>query len=197
MLYDPVLNVTWARNAGLAGSFMTWNQATAWVDSLTLGGFDDWRLPKISVSGGNSPLHASSTIQQACSVQDEASCRDDELGYMYYFNLFPALVSQDFTGDQHSINGQLIENIQQGYWTIPERTQNDAWAVTFGGLGANPCGPGCGGGWYELQPKTFPAFSAWAVRDGDVWDVPEPAVLGLLAWGVLAVGARRRFQSIP
>lgn len=195
LLYDDVLNVTWARDAGLAGGPMTWDQASAWVQSLTLGGFDDWRLPKISVSGGNAPLNASTTIAVACSVLDEAACRDDELAYMFYFNLFPAFVQTDRTGDQISFSGQVIKHIQQVYWSDTGLNPTDAWAVTFGGL-TNPCQTGCGGGWYVLDPKNLPFF-AWAVRDGDVRSttVPEPATIALVAIGVSALGLRRRRRA--
>ena len=61
LIYDEDLNITWLGDAnfGAGSAFddgtafhpsttdgkMTWPNAVAWADSLTVGGFDDWRLP--------------------------------------------------------------------------------------------------------------------------------------------------------
>ena len=52
MVYDTVNNITWAADANLAQTSgydadgkMTWANAVAWAEQLTLGGFTDWSLP--------------------------------------------------------------------------------------------------------------------------------------------------------
>lgn len=50
-LYDTTLNVTWLRNANVAGQ-MDWNTATTWAANLVTGSgataISDWRLPTMA-----------------------------------------------------------------------------------------------------------------------------------------------------
>lgn len=62
-VYDTVLNITWLRNwnaaagtpydngASGADGRMTWASAKAWAAGLSLGGYDDWRLPSMIDTG--------------------------------------------------------------------------------------------------------------------------------------------------
>ena len=201
MVYDTVLNITWARDAGLAGNSLTWQQANAWAASLVLGGFDDWRLPSISVSGLDFPLGATTLFQIACGVGGpgsaaEIACRDNELAYMYWYNLegpFGAAPQpgMDLTGDRTARGGELIENIQDRYWssTAYSGDPNSAWLLNFTGFSSGPTPPG---GYFDLQPKAF-LLSAWAVRTGDVViTIPEPASAALLALALISFGFRLR-----
>ena len=59
MIYDDVLDITWLQDANYAMSSgydtdgkMTWNEAIAWADQLSFGGFNDWRLPMVSPVNG-------------------------------------------------------------------------------------------------------------------------------------------------
>jgi len=202
MVYDTVLDVTWTRDAGLSGNQLTWQQANNWADTLVLGGFDDWRLPLISVSGLNYPANASELFQIACAVggvgsSEEIACRDNELAYMYWYNLqgpFGAVPQpgQNVTGDQTARGGEKIANIQLAYWSGTAFDPNDprsAWLFNFGGF--RPQGGTPPGGYFELGVKAFP-FAAWAVRDGDVITVPEPASGLLLVSGLASLGFTRR-----
>ena len=42
---DPKTGLSWARNGNLPGTRMSWNDAMNWVNNLTYGGYNDWRLP--------------------------------------------------------------------------------------------------------------------------------------------------------
>ena len=62
MVYDDVNNITWAADANLAQTSgydavgkMSWANAVAWADQLTLGGYTDWSLPTtvLAVTGYN------------------------------------------------------------------------------------------------------------------------------------------------
>jgi hypothetical protein len=196
MVYDTTLDITWTRDANLSGQPKTWQDANAWAASLVLEGFDDWRLPSVSVSGLPYPLNAAtfgSTFTYACAVNylgspEEIACRDDELAYMYWYNLLGAGLDQ--TGNQVSYLGtQLITNIQAAYWSSTAffpNTNDRAWLVYFTAIGSPPPG-----GYFQVQAESFP-YAAWAVRDGDVAAVPEPASGLLLVSGLAALGYSRR-----
>jgi hypothetical protein len=42
---DNLTGLMWTKNANLPGSTMTWYQAVDYCNSLTQGGYTDWRLP--------------------------------------------------------------------------------------------------------------------------------------------------------
>ena len=186
MVYDTVLNITWARNANLAGQPMTQDQALAWVNSLVLDGISGWRLPTISVSGLNFPLmteqpgYASSFTYACAAPVGESICQDDELGYMYWYDLNGNGLSE--TGNQISYLGaQLIENLQDIYWSGTVWQPGYGWVVYFTSAGAHA-------GWFQAQPPDSFPTGAWAVHDGDVANqtpVPEPATLALLSGALL------------
>lgn len=55
LIYDTELRITWLQDANYAATSgfdpdgrMALGEATAWVESLTYAGYDDWRLPKNS-----------------------------------------------------------------------------------------------------------------------------------------------------
>lgn len=178
LIYDDVLDITWTQDADLWGETGTWDEAVAWVEALSFAGFDGWRLASMSVSGG---LPTGASVGPAsCDSAGEAACRDNELGYMFYFNLGGSSGS-DLTGDQGPFSG-----IQDTYWsgTAFSTVDTFAWDLPFTtGLQA-------------LALKSS-AFSAWAVHDGDIGAVPLPGTLPLLlapllGWlGSRGLGRRR------
>jgi len=186
LIYDDILDITWTQDAslGVTSNLHTWNNAVEWADRLVFQGFDDWRLPSISVSGGVPTGSASSVFD--CATATETDCRNNELGYMYYYNLTPngdmspTTFLTDLTGDQG-----LIQNIQTNYWSGTKAPDPDplspgnAWIINFFGKQQFTC-----------ICDTTPY--GWAVRDGDVASVPEPDTLALLGIGLLALVLRRR-----
>ena len=71
------------------------------------------------------------------------------------------------------------------YWTDKEYSLNtdDAWVFYFDGGG-------------QSRVDKDVTFYAWAVRDGDVPQVPEPATILLLGLGLIgSVGVRRKFSN--
>jgi hypothetical protein len=156
-VYDDVLDITWTRNANLAGSSgLDWVDATAWATNLVLGGFDDWRL-----ASGN-------TVQ--CNAVPELACRSSELGYMFYHDLGGTFPS-DKTGTQTALGGEQLTGIQQVYWGGPDSASvvQSVFAFDAG---------------VPFEAAKTNQLSAWAVRDGDVGAVPEPSSLLLIGIGV-------------
>ncbi len=176
MVYDNVLNITWTRQAG-DGVVRNWADSVAWANTLVFAGFNDWRLPYASVAAGAGPT----ADVYACSGAggaDEVFCRDNEMGYMYYYDL-GGTFGQNKTGNQTAAGGQMLTGIQSEYWSGTAFNSGLAWGFAF----AN--------GTRTLFGKDN-GFEAWAVRPGDVAAAPEPASLLLIGVGMLGLGWSRR-----
>ena len=122
MIYDDVLDITWLSDANPSGSVVNWFEASTWVDSLVYGGFDDWRLASMDV---NMDLDI-----VGCDVISETDCQDNELGYMFYYNLMGSL-GDNLTGDQG-----LFTNIQSIYWSSTaalDPPDPGTWVIFFNG----------------------------------------------------------------
>lgn len=96
---------------------------------------------------------------------------------MYYRNLGGSSLD-NLTGNQVSVDGVTLNNIQSDYWsgTGSASYSSNAWAFFFFNGGQGNFG------------KTS-ALAAWAVRSGDVGAVPVPAAvwlfcsaLGIVIW---------------
>ena len=141
MIYDDVLDITWLQDANAPG-ILNWDDASAWVNALGYGGYNDWRLASMDVDNDTEIIR--------CELVTEPACRDNELGYMFYYNLGGTLPT-DLTGDQG-----FFTNIQIRQWSGTETQSLDsAYSFVFG------------------SGSYFPIFKwaedgVWAVRDGDV-----------------------------
>jgi hypothetical protein len=111
LIYDDVLDITWLQNADL---FATqegphynndWVDQVLWIDNLVYAGFNDWRPASMSVSASAGQpwapwAYAPSIVDcDPTSGTTEAECMDNELGYMYFYNLDGILGRTDFGGD--------------------------------------------------------------------------------------------------
>ena len=121
MVYDDVLDITWTRQAG-DGVSRGVGDAEVWAFGLALGGFDDWRLPFASVAAGFGPTGNTLTNGFPCSGAggaDEVACRDNEMAYMFYYNL-DGNQNQNKTGTQTAVGGEELTGI--GAHTGPTRS---------------------------------------------------------------------------
>jgi PEP-CTERM motif len=190
MVYDTVLNITWIRQAG-DGVARNWPDSVAWANNLVFAGFDDWRLPWASVIAGAGP--AGTYACNGSGGADELACRDNEMGYMFYYNL-GGKFGDDKSGTQTAVGGEVLTGIQSRpvYWS---GTADNIELASYFDFNI---------GLRLVASKSLPE-SAWAVRPGDVCAqspelcvegiAPEPASLLLLGLGMLALGGVRRRKS--
>ena len=182
VVYDTDLDITWLANANLgAGTIyddgsdtsdgkMTWANAFAWADSLTVGGFTQWRLPTTPV---NDP---------SCDGYDENrgttgfGCTGSEMGHLYHieFGTDPG-TSYFVTGDSEAYG--LFSNIETSdYWSLSSTLGSDSFIFSMSN-GATRGSP------------TYQANFAWAVHDGNIAGVvvPIPAAFWLFGSGLLGL----------
>jgi hypothetical protein len=206
MIYDTDQDLTWLQDANYAKTSgydadgrMPWNQAMAWADGLSFGGYDDWRLPTVIDTGALGMNWAFSGTDSGYNVDTSTS----ELAYMFHVNLgneswFNKDGSRNEDGcsavlptcTQHtSADGVDILNLQSLiYWSGTEEyappLNFNAW-----GFSTDWGAQGTGG--------KANALYAWAVRSGDVAaaSVPEPGTFALMMAGLVGLGIARRKQA--
>ena len=67
---------------------------------------------------------------QGAGGADEVACRDNEMAYMFYYNLGGSFASPKI-GTQTAVGGEQITNIQSLYWTGTELNSDNAWNFNF------------------------------------------------------------------
>ncbi len=188
LIYDDVLEITWLWDANYgAGSAyddggyddggdttdgrMTWDNAVAWADGLSYGGYDDWRLPTSLNGDGSGPCV-------------DFSCNDSEMGHMFYTNMQGSPGNSILVASDPNDYLSLFENLQsQAYWSGTEYAPNTdrvAWGFSTGGG-------------HQFDDFKYYHSYAWAVRSGDVSAVPVPAAVWLFGSGLIGLlGVARR-----
>ena len=152
LIQDTVLNILWLQDASLGGSGPRFS-AKAWAESLEFGTLKNWRLPSVDVNGDGLMVFCSDTVS-------EMACRDNELGYMYHYNLTPVGdipptdPETNLTGDQ-----DLIQNIQPNQWSDTSSPAGHFWVFDFDD------------GDQRTVPGNFYQYAAWAVHPIPVTNV--------------------------
>ena len=207
--YDTELNISWLADFGAVRSFeadgrLSWDGAQSWIAQLntqSLYGFNNWRLPKVTPVNGQAFRYGNSnngSTDYGVAATGQGWGKASEMGHLYYVTLG-----------------------NKGYCT-PTPAGNDActiqpgWEQTRTSVPSPACRPLCSGlapklpnrsnqAWYfyayygnQYYQTKDQQYSALAVRDGDVLSqpVPEPTSALLMFGGLLALAAAVRRKSV-
>lgn len=146
---------------------MTWLKATQWADSLTVGGFSDWRLP----------------ISNPKCVK--FNCAGSEMGHLFYHEL-SGTENKSILNSGDPDLALFSINAKTHYWSTA--TDGSTQPSHIAGLFI------IGNGEQLYVPKDH-EWSAWAVRSGDVINLPEPVTFWLVGGGLLILLRFKRRQS--
>lgn len=222
MIYDDVLDVTWLQDANYAGSsgfdsdgLLNWSNANTWANQLSFGGFEDWRLPKISPINDISFDFAFSfdgSTDRGFNSQTEYS----ELAHMFYNNLnntsyFDTAGNGQQPGSEMFKNtfndantGELFNfnNIGFTFWTGVADNPIVNAAFAFNMRNVNNLSTG-----EQQLLSSNTTTSVWVLRDGDVMTITDPidpipqasspAIMGLFSLAMLGMmcGYRRLYNG--
>lgn len=212
--YDTVLDITWQADANLADTNdfgvtgidangrMTWDKAIEWIAAMNGAnhlGVNDWRLPMVGPLNGSSfdymRSYNGSTddgYNQSEQGTAYAGATGSEMAHLFYNTLdnkgycdLLLSTADSCSGPQAGwglTNTGPFSNLQPNfYWSGTTYLTNAdlAWDFLFetGRQGA---------GVKSVDIKLY----AWAVRPGDIGEVPAPGAMWLFGSGLIALGAR-------
>ena len=210
LIYDNVLDVTWAQDVALSGTLggpgiFNWSGAKAWADQLVYRGYDDWRLPTLTPVNGvrfNKIFHCDGSADYGYGIAApggrSAGFTGNELAYMYHVNLGnksrctgagPYLAGKVWGPDVGVQNASFVDALT--HETVSFLHLEDAQVrllVRPSLLSSHPTSRGCSNTTDSMIGKTaFQRGRAWAVRDGDVLATCELSALALAATFVATV----------
>ncbi len=177
MVYDTDLNITWLADANYAQTsgydadgLMTWQDANDWVNNLTYGGYNDWRLP--STPDANTSVGFNQT--------------SSEFGHLFYTEL-------GGTAGSAIPNSNLFTNVKiWAWWSGTEYSANPANVWYFNTVVGHQGNTGK----FNLSTNKFNEMYAWAVRSGDVAPVPLPGAIWLFGSGIIGLLSCKRRNKI-
>jgi len=205
--YDDVLDITWLADANYAQTSgydadgrMTWPLAQDWIASLNTEnhlGVDDWRLPTIVYTGTPGCDYGYELTDCGYNADVTTSAMAhlfyDTLGNTAYYNEDGAQTGCSNASPYCLTNRAPFSKLQPYfYWSgtaYAPRADSDSWYFRFAYGSQN-------------HSATTNEYYAWAVRDGDIALVPEPAAallfpsaLAALAWLKRRTGGSTRADA--
>jgi hypothetical protein len=194
--YDSTLDVTWLADMNASGT-LAWGDALAWADALTVGGFDDWRLPSIIDSGAaGCDLNFDGGTDCGYNTQTQVAGQYSEWAHLYYVTLgnlgfcAPGGNTPDTCeGPQPGwglSNTAHFQDMQAAiHWSATDYTAQGGTAWVFYAADG-----------YQSRAGKGVALNAVALRTGDVLrdvgTVPEPQGLALALTALAGLGAALR-----
>lgn len=204
--YDTVLDITWLGYPNISGIInnndgrLSWVEAKAFIETITIGGVGGWRLPSVNPQNGvtyNTDTSSTGLTDVGYNIISPQS----ELSHLYYVTLgntgsdkWPRIT--DRTVDVTIINnsGPFYDLGYQTFWynELGDADHQDGWHFGFGG--------GLQGIDYakshasDKYPQTIKNL-AWYVHQGDIGtplQVPEPRAYILTLVGLGAASLFRR-----
>lgn len=214
LIYDDDQDITWMEDANYAGSLMKRNEAQTYVDNLSFGGYDDWRLPSLSNADDNVDVKDYTSMRyltiNPVDHLNYSGIFGGELGHLIYGEGLDFIITPN-AGQFGTID--LFDNVfGGGYWTsedylhtnqsyedpagtgataekpFPRVPLNDfGWLVYFGG----------NKGTIKTILQTGNDRAVWAVRNGDVITshVPLPPSAWLYGIGLFGLAGAHRKTS--
>ncbi len=197
--YDTDQDITWLADANYAQSsgydadgLMTWSTANVWADSLTLGGYTNWRLPKTVDVGNDGPTGTS--IYKGVDYGYNITTHS-EMSYMFY-EILGNTARYDTSGTATGCNSFCLINAVPFLFSNSKYQLKNYWSVT-------EFVPMTSGAWFfsfidgaQVAGDKTRSLFAWAVHSGDVGAtsvVPVPAAAWLFGSALLGmIGLKRK-----
>jgi hypothetical protein len=179
LIYDDKLDITWAQ----PDDSRTWVDAKPWAEGLTLGGVSGWRLPYISVAAGAGPFTGSPVD---CNTASETACRDNELGYMFYYNLSGTSEQPIPPNGDPDVLALFPELQPSNYWSGTEFASFNVWNFNFHN----------GNQLILNRSQSVINVYSWAVHAGDIRPIPVPAAVWLFGSGLLGLISIARRKNV-
>jgi len=123
MIYSTDLDVTWLQDANYAltsgfdgDGLMTWYEAMEWAETLSYGGYDDWRLPTFD-SANQSQCDVSTLHEMRYLIYTELGNDCSSMGYDFgpFVNVMPG----------------YPDEYNEWYWSGTESDPGHAWRFSL------------------------------------------------------------------
>ncbi len=206
MVYDTDRNITWLSDAnyaatqyaqsggtlGDADGLMNWTAAATWARNLAYGGYDDGRLPTTTDTGAPGAQCTYNGTDCGFNVNPGTS----ELAHLFFVelgNLSTYDTFGTFRGGSSGVNWGVVNT--GPFTNLQSLSYRTYWSGTEYALGTSLAWLFITSSGYQGDGFKSDAYFAWAVRDGDVAAVPEPATFALMGLGLAGMAYRRKASA--